>query len=142
MSRTSRILSSPRFPAATARPWWRRPRTARCASTSACRATARQCSSRTDRRRIFQMPDARPIVFETDFGLGNEWVGICHAVMSRIAPSSRIIDLSHLVRPLDVSGGARLLADSLPYLPEDAILIAVVDPNVGADRDVALQAED
>jgi S-adenosylmethionine hydrolase len=88
------------------------------------------------------MPDARPIVFETDFGVGNEWVGICHAVMSRIAPSSRIIDLSHLVRPLDVSGGARLLADSLPYLPDDAILVAVVDPNVGADRDIAVQAED
>jgi S-adenosylmethionine hydrolase len=88
------------------------------------------------------MPDARPIVFETDFGLGNEWVGICHAVMTRIAPSSRIIDLSHLVRALDVSGGARLLADSLPYLPEDAILLAVVDPNVGRDRDVAVQAED
>jgi S-adenosylmethionine hydrolase len=88
------------------------------------------------------MPDARPIVFETDFGLGNEWVGICHAVMSRVAPGSRIIDLSHLVRPLDVSGGARLLADSLPYLPEDAILLAVVDPNVGKDRDIAVQAED
>jgi S-adenosyl-L-methionine hydrolase (adenosine-forming) len=88
------------------------------------------------------MPAARPIVFETDFGVGNEWVGICHAVMSRIAPTSRIIDLSHLVRPLDVSGGARLLADSLPYLPEEAILVAVVDPNVGADRDIAVQSED
>lgn len=88
------------------------------------------------------MPDGRPIVFETDFGGGNEWVGICHAVMTRIAPSSRIIDLSHLVRPLDVSGGARLLADSLPYLPDDAILLAVVDPNVGKDRDVAVQAKD
>ena len=88
------------------------------------------------------MASARPIVFETDFGLGNEWVGICHAVMSRIAPSSRIIDLSHLVRPLDVSGGARLLDDSLAYLPDDAILLAVVDPNVGKDRDIAVQAQD
>src|SRR5262245_48093636 len=88
------------------------------------------------------MPDARPIVFETDFGHGNEWVGVCHAVMSRIAPSSRIIDLSHLVRPFDVSGGARLLVDSLPYLPADAILLAVVDPTVGKDRDIAVQAED
>jgi hypothetical protein len=44
------------------------------------------------------MPDARPIVFETDFGLGNEWVGICHAVMSRIAPGSRIIDVVWITR--------------------------------------------
>src|SRR4051812_12586808 len=88
------------------------------------------------------MPDARPIVFETDFGLGNDWVGICHAMMSRIAPGSRIIDLSHLVRPLDMSSRARLLANSLHYLVEDAILLVVVDPNVGKDRDIAVQAED
>jgi S-adenosylmethionine hydrolase len=88
------------------------------------------------------MPDTRTIVFLSDFGSGNEWVGICHAVMSRIAPSSRIIDLSHLVKPLDVAGGARLLSDSLPYLPDDAILLAVVDPNVGKDRDIAVEAKD
>jgi S-adenosylmethionine hydrolase len=88
------------------------------------------------------MPDTRPIVFVTDFGLGNEWVGICHAVMSRIAPRSRVIDLSHLVKPLDVDGGARLLTDSLPYLPDDAVLLAVVDPNVGKDRDIAVEAGD
>jgi hypothetical protein len=81
-------------------------------------------------------------VFVTDFGTGNEWVGICHAVMSRIVPGSRIIDLSHLIKPLDVAGGARLLADSLPYLPDDAVLLAVVDPNVGKDRDIAIQAKD
>ena len=88
------------------------------------------------------MPDSRPIVFETDFGLGNEWVGMCHAVIARIAPASRVIDLSHFVRPLDVAGGARLLADSVPYLPADAILLAVVDPNVGRDRDIVVEAMD
>jgi S-adenosylmethionine hydrolase len=88
------------------------------------------------------MADSRTIVFVSDFGLGNEWVGVCHAVMSRIAPRSRVIDLSHLVKPLDVDGGARLLSDSLPYLPDDAVLLAVIDPNVGKDRDIAVQAKD
>jgi S-adenosylmethionine hydrolase len=88
------------------------------------------------------VPDTRSIVFVSDFGLGNEWVGICHAVMSRVAPESRVIDLSHLVKPLDVRGGARLLSDSLAYLPDDAILLAVIDPNVGKDRDIAVQAND
>ena len=63
-------------------------------------------------------PAARPIVFLSDFGLSNEWVGICHAVMSRIAPASRIVDLSHLVPPLNILSGALLLADSLNYLAE------------------------
>ena len=43
----------------------------------------------------------RPIVFLSDFGYRNEWVGICHAVMNRIAPASPIVDLSHGVPPLD-----------------------------------------
>ena len=81
-----------------------------------------------------------PIVFATDFGLGNEWVGMCHAVMSRIAPQSPIVDLSHLIRPLNVPAGALLLADSLPYLAEEAVVVAVVEPNVGKDRDIAVEA--
>jgi S-adenosylmethionine hydrolase len=81
----------------------------------------------------------RTIVFLSDFGYRNEWVGICHAVMNRIARSNAIVDLSHGVPPLDVRGGAVLLADSLPYLDEDAVVLAIVDPSVGRDRDVALE---
>jgi S-adenosyl-L-methionine hydrolase (adenosine-forming) len=84
----------------------------------------------------------RAIVFLSDFGYRNEWVGICHAVMNRIAPASPIVDLSHGVPPLDVRGGAVLLVDSLPYLSPDAILLAIVDPSVGRDRDVALESND
>ena len=84
----------------------------------------------------------RAIVFLSDFGYRNEWVGICHAVMNRIAPASPIVDLSHGVPPLDVRGGAVLLVDSLPYLSPDAILLAIVDPSVGRDRDVALESDD
>ena len=85
---------------------------------------------------------ARPIVFLSDFGYRNEWVGICHAVIERVAPRSRVIDLSHGIPPLDIRGGAILLVDSLPYLGADAILLAIVDPSVGRDRDVALEAAD
>jgi S-adenosylmethionine hydrolase len=85
------------------------------------------------------MPSARPIVFLSDFGLGNEWVGLCHAVMSGIAPQCPIVDLSHLVRPLEVTSGAILLADAMPYISEDAVVLGVVDPNVGKDREVAIE---
>ena len=84
----------------------------------------------------------RTIVFLSDFGYRNEWVGICHAVMNRISPASPIVDLSHGVPPLDVRGGALLLVDSFPYLSPDAILLAIVDPSVGRDRDVTLESRD
>jgi S-adenosyl-L-methionine hydrolase (adenosine-forming) len=85
------------------------------------------------------MAASRTIVFLSDFGYRNEWVGICHAVMNRISPASPIVDLSHGVPPLDVRGGAVLLVDSLPYLSADAVVLAIVDPSVGRDRDVALE---
>jgi S-adenosyl-L-methionine hydrolase (adenosine-forming) len=81
------------------------------------------------------------IVFLSDFGYRNEWVGICHAVMDRIAPGCPVIDLSHGIPPLDVRAGALLLADSLTFTAEDAIALAVVDPSVGRDRDLAVRTE-
>jgi S-adenosyl-L-methionine hydrolase (adenosine-forming) len=88
------------------------------------------------------MADGRPIVFASDFGLENEWVGICHAAIASVSPGSRVIDLSHNIEALGVESGARLLADSLRFFPEDAIVLAVVDPSVGKDRDIAIEAED
>jgi S-adenosyl-L-methionine hydrolase (adenosine-forming) len=87
---------------------------------------------------LLGMARARPIVFVSDFGLGNEWVGLCHSVMSGVSPDSPIVDLSHLIRPLEVASGALLLADSMPYIPETAVVLAVVEPNVGKDREIAV----
>jgi S-adenosyl-L-methionine hydrolase (adenosine-forming) len=83
-----------------------------------------------------------PIAFLSDFGYRNEWVGICHAVINKIAPESQVIDLSHGVPPLDVRAGALLLADSLPYLRHEAVVLAVVDPSVGRDLDIAVRTGD
>jgi S-adenosyl-L-methionine hydrolase (adenosine-forming) len=84
----------------------------------------------------------RSIVFLSDFGFRNEWVGVCHAVVDKIAPGCPVVDLSHGIPPLDVSAGALLWADSLPFIRHDAIVLAVVDPSVGRDRDIAVESED
>ena len=77
---------------------------------------------------------ARAIVFLTDFGLGDEFVGTCHGVIARRTPGAPVIDLSHGVPPGDVLRGALLLRDSIPYVPDDAVLLGVVDPGVGGSR--------
>jgi S-adenosyl-L-methionine hydrolase (adenosine-forming) len=84
----------------------------------------------------------RSIVFLSDFGYRNEWVGICHAVINRIAPDAPIVDLSHGIPALHVDAGALLLADSIAYIADDAVVLAVVDPSVGRDRDVAVETAD
>jgi S-adenosylmethionine hydrolase len=76
----------------------------------------------------------RPIVFLTDYGLADEFVGICHGVIARIAGASTVIDLTHAVPRHDVMRGALTLARATPYLPDEAIYLAVVDPGVGSDR--------
>jgi S-adenosylmethionine hydrolase len=70
------------------------------------------------------------ITFLSDYGLGNEFVGVCHAVISRRCPSARVIDLTHAIPRHDVHTGAIVLRGTLPFLP-DAIILAVVDPGVG-----------
>ena len=77
------------------------------------------------------MSEPAPLVtFLSDYGLGNEFVGVCHAVMARRCPQARVIDLTHAIPRHDVHTGAIVLRATLPYLPE-AIILAVVDPGVG-----------
>jgi S-adenosyl-L-methionine hydrolase (adenosine-forming) len=82
----------------------------------------------------------RPIVFLTDYGLADPFVGICHGVIYRIAPDARVIDLTHAVPRQDVMRGAIELGRAIPYLPEDAVYVAVVDPGVGSARRAAAVA--
>lgn len=77
---------------------------------------------------------AHPIAFLSDLGIRDETVGVCHAVMRRIAPDAAIIDVSHGVPPMDIRTGALTLLQALPYLPDDAVVVAVVDPGSGTDR--------
>lgn len=73
------------------------------------------------------------ITFLSDFGHEDDFVGTCHGVIKQIAPEVEIIDITHGVPRHDVPGGALVLANTLPYMPESVIL-AVVDPGVGAGR--------
>jgi S-adenosylmethionine hydrolase len=80
------------------------------------------------------------LTFLTDFGLEDGFVAACHGVAARIAPSVRIIDITHLVPPGDVRRGAAVLAQTVTAMPP-AVHVAVVDPGVGtARRAVAVRA--
>jgi S-adenosylmethionine hydrolase len=55
-------------------------------------------------------------------------------VIARIAPDARVIDLTHGIPPQDVRRGAILLARAVGYVPDDAVFLAIVDPDVGSSR--------
>lgn len=73
------------------------------------------------------------ITFLTDYGLDDNFVGVCHGVIARTAPAVRVIDITHTIQPQDVREGALVLAQSVPYMPR-AVHLAVVDPGVGTKR--------
>jgi S-adenosylmethionine hydrolase len=73
------------------------------------------------------------VTFLSDYGLEDEFVGVCHGVMLRIAPHVRIVDVHHNILRQDIRHGAIVLNQSVPYLP-DSVHLAVVDPTVGSDR--------
>lgn len=88
------------------------------------------------------MSDARPISFLSDYGLDDDFVGVCHGVMARIAPTARVLDVTHGIPRHDVRTGALLLRRALPFLPA-GVHLAVVDPNVGTQRRaIALRTAD
>src|SRR5689334_20373051 len=85
---------------------------------------------------------ARPITFLSDYGLGDEFVGVVHGVIAGICPDAAVIDIAHGVPRQDVQAGALMLARALPYMPA-GVHLAVVDPEVGARRRaVALRCGD
>jgi hypothetical protein len=88
------------------------------------------------------MTSAPVITFLSDYGLADEFVGVCHGVIATICPQARVIDITHGVRRHDVQAGALILRGALPFMPA-GVHVGVVDPDVGAARRaVALRLAD
>ena len=73
------------------------------------------------------------ISFISDFGLGDEFVGVVHSVIANIASHVRVVDITHGIAPYDIQAGGLALARAVSYLVPGVVL-AVVDPGVGTDR--------
>ena len=83
-----------------------------------------------------------PVTFLTDYGYEDEFAGACRAVIARLAPSVRVVDLTHGIPAGDVRRGA-LALEAATARAGVAVHLAVVDPGVGGGRRaVALRALD
>jgi hypothetical protein len=76
---------------------------------------------------------APAIFFLSDYGTADEFVGVVHSVLHRLAPTRPVIDLSHQIPPFDVAAGGAMLVRCAPFLGAGVVL-AVVDPGVGTSR--------
>jgi len=70
----------------------------------------------------------------TDFGLKDPYVAEMKAVILSICPNAVVVDVTHEVEKFNVRNGAYMLASATPYFPQGSVHVAVVDPDVGAQR--------
>jgi S-adenosylmethionine hydrolase len=73
------------------------------------------------------------ITFTSDYGTDDGFVAACVGVIATIAPTARVLNVTHAVPPQDIRRGATVLSQTVPYLPP-SVHLAVVDPGVGTGR--------
>jgi S-adenosylmethionine hydrolase len=77
-----------------------------------------------------------PIALLTDFGLDDWYVGVMKGVILSIDPVATLIDLTHSVPPQDIEAANFAILASYRYMPEGSLIVIVVDPGVGGERDI------
>jgi S-adenosyl-L-methionine hydrolase (adenosine-forming) len=80
------------------------------------------------------MQSASCFALLTDFGNEDGYAGMVRGVLSCLAPSMPILDISHTVPAGDIRRAALILFEVLPHFPQGTIFLAVVDPGVGSAR--------
>lgn len=76
----------------------------------------------------------KPIILFTDFGWDGPYVGHVKARLWQDGHRGPVIDLQHDAPAFNPHAAGHLLAAQMPHLPEDAVIIAVIDPGVGSRR--------
>ncbi len=81
------------------------------------------------------MKDENRLIFLlTDFGYKDYYVASMKARILSINPKVVIVDITHDISKWNIMEGAYILWQIIPFIPEKAIIVGVVDPGVGTER--------
>ena len=78
------------------------------------------------------------VTLTTDFGLRDPYVAEMKAVILKISPDAKIVDITHEIEKFSVRMGAYILAAACPYFPKGTVHVVVIDPGVGTERKAIL----
>jgi S-adenosylmethionine hydrolase len=70
----------------------------------------------------------------SDFGLADYYVAAMKGVLLQRLPDARLVDITHLIPPQDITAGSFALERAVASFPTGTVHLAVVDPGVGSDR--------
>ena len=74
------------------------------------------------------------ITLLTDFGTADGYAAAMRGVIASLKPDLLVDDISHDIRPGDISGAAWALGRYWDHYPEGTVHVVVVDPGVGSGR--------
>jgi S-adenosylmethionine hydrolase len=74
----------------------------------------------------------------TDYGWDDPYVAQLKGAILTVNSNARLLDITHTVTPFNVTEGAYLLDECAEEFPGGTIFVAVVDPQVGTDRQPVL----
>ena len=74
------------------------------------------------------------IALFSDFSISDPYVGLMKLEIYKHAPNANILDICHEMPAFNPNAAGCLLRALVKNLPEDTIVLAVVDPGVGTDR--------
>lgn len=80
------------------------------------------------------------IVLLTDYGYKDPYAGVLKAVILKIHPAARILDLTHGISPQNIVEAACCLKHAYSFFPHGSIFLCVVDPGVGTARKILCAA--
>ncbi|MBC2607608.1 SAM hydrolase/SAM-dependent halogenase family protein [Pelagicoccus albus] len=80
------------------------------------------------------LPEQPLIAILSDFGEKDWYVASMKAVIARICPQARTIDITHQIEPGNVRSAAFVLSQCYTDFPKGTIFLCVVDPGVGTER--------
>ena len=72
----------------------------------------------------------------TDFGIKDTYVAEIKAAIYSRCEDVQIIDITHEIEPQNIKQAAFLLSTTYSHFPEGTIIVAVVDPGVGSEREM------
>ncbi len=74
------------------------------------------------------------VTLTTDFGLTDAYVAAMKAVILSINPETKLIDITHAIKPQAIREAAFVLSMVYELFPRHTIQLVVVDPGVGTER--------
>lgn len=80
----------------------------------------------------------KPIALLSDFGTkkGSHYIAAMKSVIHNFSPKSMIFDICHDLTPYSIAEATFMVSYALHTMTEPTIIVVVVDPGVGTERDI------